>query len=135
MPEPNVKPDSISQRIRRAREKAQMEPAALRRQLQQRGIELSKTGLHRLETTEPRNPNLKLIEAIAEITKVSAGWILFGKGPAIPADDVGAAIRSRVIDTIELMSDALDLTARQEKTLENWLASVRSTKPAKVRKP
>lgn len=112
-----------------------MEPAALRRQLQQRGIELSKTGLHRLETTEPRNPNLKLIEAIAEITNVSAGWILFGKGPAIPADDVGAAIRNRVIDTIELMSDALDLTARQEKTLGNWLASVRSTKPAKVRKP
>ena len=112
-----------------------MEPAALRRQLQKRGIELSKTGLHRLETTEPRNPNLKLIEAIAEITNVSAGWILFGKGPAIPADEVGAAIRDRVIDTIELMSDALDLTARQEKTLENWLASVRSTKPAKVRKP
>lgn len=135
MPESNTKPDSISQRIRRAREKAQMEPAALRRQLQKRGIELSKTGLHRLETTEPRNPNLKLIEAIAEITNVSAGWILFGKGPAIPADDVGTAIRDRVIDTIELMSDALDLTARQEKILENWLASVRSTKPAKVRKP
>ena len=135
MPQANVKPDSISQRLRRAREQAQMEPAALRRQLQKRGIELSKTGLHRLETTEPRNPNLKLIEAIAEITNVSAGWILFGKGPAIPADEVGAAIRNRVIDTIELMSDALDLTTRQEKTLENWLASVRSTKPAKVRKP
>ena len=26
-------------------------------------------------TTEPSNPNLKLIEAIAEITNVSAGWI------------------------------------------------------------
>ena len=98
-------------------------------------MELSKTGLHRLETIEPSNPNLKLIEAIAEITNVSAGWLLFGKGPAIPEKDVGVAIRSRVIDTIELMSGALDLTARQEATLTNWLKSVRSTKPTKIRKP
>ena len=90
-----------------------MDPAALRAQLREYGIDLSKTGLHRLETTEPKNPNLKIIEAIAEITNVSPGWILFGKGPTVPETEVGSAIRSRVIDTIELMSGALDLTARQ----------------------
>lgn len=107
----------------------------MRARLRERGIELSKTGLHRLETTEPRNPNLKLVEAIAEITNVSAGWILFGKGPAIPENEVGLAIRSRVIDTIELMSGALDMTTRQEATLARWLESVRATRPRKIRKP
>lgn len=111
-----------------------MEPAALRMELREYGIDLSKTGLHRLETTEPRNPNLKLIEAIAEITNVSPGWILFGTGPSVPDTEVGSAIRSRVIDTIELMSGALALTGRQESTLHNWLKSVRKTKQKRVRK-
>ncbi len=115
--------------------RAQMEPAALRARLREYGIDLSKTGLHRLETTEPKNPNLKLIEAIAEITNVSPGWILFGKGPSVPDSEVGSAIRSRVIDTIELMAGALDLTARQESTLHNWLKSVRTTKPKRIKKP
>ena len=125
---------STAERIRLARQRA-LESVELRARLKEQGMELSKTGLHRLETIEPSNPNLKLIEAIAEITNVSAGWLLFGKGPAIPEKDVGVAIRSRVIDTIELMSGALDLTARQEATLTNWLKSVRSTKPTKIRKP
>ncbi|MEM1260777.1 MAG: hypothetical protein AAGH76_00020 [Pseudomonadota bacterium] len=125
----------IADRIRAARQRAQMEPAALRAELRNVGIDLSKTGLHRLETTEPKNPNLKIIEAIAEITNVSPGWILFGKGPSVPGTEVGAAIRGRVIDTIELMAGALDLTTRQETTLQNWLASVRKTKPKKVTKP
>ena len=112
-----------------------MDPAALRAQLREYGIDLSKTGLHRLETTEPKNPNLRLIEAIAEITNVSPGWILFGKGPTVPETEVGAAIRSRVIDTIELMSGALDLTARQHSTLHNWLKSVRETRPKRIKKP
>lgn len=112
-----------------------MEPAALRTELREYGIDLSKTGLHRLETTEPKNPNLKIIEAIAEITNVSPGWILFGKGPSVPDTEVGSAIRSRVIDTIELMAGALDLTARQESTLHNWLKSVRKTKPKRITKP
>ena len=128
-------PLNIAARIRAARHRAQMDPAALRAQLREYGIDLSKTGLHRLETTEPKNPNLKLIEAIAEITKVSPGWILFGKGPTVPDTEVGAAIRSRVIDTIELMSGALDLSARQESTLHNWLKSVRETKPKRIKKP
>ncbi len=128
-------PRNIADRIRAARQRAQMDPAALRAQLRDYGIDLSKTGLHRLETTEPKNPNLRIVEAIAEITNVSPGWILFGKGPAHPDTEVGAAIRSRVIDTIELMSDALDLTSRQESTLHNWLKSVRDTKPKRIKKP
>ena len=128
-------PTNIAERIRFARQRAQMDPAALRAQLREYGIDLSKTGLHRLETTEPKNPNLKMIEAIAEITKVSPSWVLFGKGPTVPDTAFSAAIRSRVIDTIELMASALDLTARQESTLHNWLKSVRETKPKKIRKP
>lgn len=128
-------PSNIAGRIRAARRRAQMDPAALRAQLREYGIDLSKTGLHRLETTEPKNPNLKIIEAIAEITNVSPGWILFGKGPTVPETEVGSAIRSRVIDTIELMSGALDLSARQESTLHNWLKSVRETKPKRIKKP
>lgn len=126
---------NIAGRIRAARMRAQMEPAALRAQLREYGIDLSKTGLHRLETTEPKNPNLKIIEAIAEITNVSPGWILFGKGPSVPDTEVGTAIRGRVIDTIEMMAGALDLTARQESTLHNWLKSVRESKPKRVKKP
>jgi hypothetical protein len=134
---PNVqdKPLNIAGRIRAARRRAQMDPAALRAQLREYGIDLSKTGLHRLETTEPKNPNLKIVEAIAEITNVSPGWILFGKGPTVPDTEVGSAIRSRVIDTIEMMSGALDLTARQESTLSNWLKSVRETRPKRIKKP
>ena len=131
----NKKRQDIATRIRASREQAQMAPAELRAKLREHGVDLSKTGLHRLETIEPTNPNLKIIEAIAEITNVSPGWILFGKGPSVPDTEVGAAIRSRVIDTIELMSNALDLTARQESTLENWLKSVREARPGKVRKP
>ena len=118
-----------------ARQRAQMDPAELRTRLREYGVDLSKTGLHRLETTEPKNPNLSIIEAIAEITNVSPGWILFGKGPTVPETEVGAAIRSRVIDTIEMMSGALDLTTRQESTLRNWLKSLRETKPKRIRKP
>ena len=128
-------PKNISERIRAARQRAQIEPAALRTQLREYGIDLSKTGLHRLETTEPKNPNLKIIEAIADITNVSPGWILFGRGPSVPDAEVGSAIRGRVIDTIELMAGALDLTSRQKSTLHNWLKSVRETKPKRIRKP
>ncbi|MBX2878379.1 MAG: hypothetical protein KTR32_00525 [Granulosicoccus sp.] len=126
---------NIASRLRTARQRAQLDPVALRSLLQKYGIELSKTGLHRLETIAPKNPNLKLIEAIAEITNVSPGWILFGKGPSIPDREAASAIRSRVIDTIELMSGALDLTSRQESTLQNWLKSVRETKPKHISKP
>ena len=125
---------NIAGRIRQAREQARLEPAELRAELRSSGIELSKTGLHRLENIEPTNPNLKLIEAIAEITGVSPGWLLFGKGPSIPADQMGTAIRGRIIDTIEHMAGALDLTAKQTQTLNSWISSVRGAKPKKSRR-
>ena len=131
-----MKNNNIASRIRASREQAQMQPAELRRILREEyGIDLSKTGLHRLETAESKNPNLKLVEAIAEITRVSPSWILFGEGASVPGEQVGAAIRSRVIDTIELMVGALDLTARQESTIGNWLKSVRASNPKKLSKP
>jgi len=131
-----MKTNNIASRIRHAREQAQMPPAELRKILREDyGIDLSKTGLHRLETVEAKNPNLKQIQAIAKITRVSASWILFGEGTSVPGDEVGFAIRSRVIDTIELMLGALDLNARQESTITNWLKHVRENPPKKVRKP
>ncbi|MCH9673728.1 MAG: hypothetical protein K0U93_19975 [Gammaproteobacteria bacterium] len=127
--------NDISGRIKYAREKAQLEPAAVREQLAERGIQLSKAGLHRLENTEPTNPNLRLIEAVAEITNVAPGWILFGKGPTLQPEAAGWAIRGRIIDTIELMAGALDLTARQQGTFEKWIDSVRATRPKKIERP
>jgi transcriptional regulator with XRE-family HTH domain len=128
--------NNIASRIRHAREQAQMPPAELRKLLREDyGIDLSKTGLHRLETVDAKNPNLKQIQAIAKITRVSPSWILFGEGTSVPGDEVGAAIRSRVIDTIELMLGALDLNARQESTINNWLKSVRENSPKNIRKP
>ena len=130
------KTDNIASRIRNAREQAQMPLAELRKILREDyGIDLSKTGLHRLETVEAKNPNLKQIQAIAKITRVSPSWILFGEGTSVPGDKVGAAIRSRVIDTIELMLGALDLNARQESTINNWLKNVRENPPKNIRKP
>lgn len=126
---------SISTRIREAREQSQMEPVALRQQLAARGITLSKTGLHRLENVEPTNPNLKLIEAVAEITHVSPTWLLFGKGTRLSPEEMGSAIRARVIDTIELMVGALDLSSAQDKTINAWLKSVRASRPKKVQRP
>ena len=96
---------------------------------------VSKTGLHRLETQNPKNPNLSLIQAIAAITNVSPSWILFGEGSITKPDEFGQAIRGRVVDTIELLVGALDLTARQDSTMTNWLKSVRESKPSRTRKP
>lgn len=127
--------NGIAQRIRWARERAQLEPAQLRTAMRERGVDLSKAGLHRLETQDPKNPSLKLITAISEVTKVSPSWLLFGAGTSTQPEKVGLAIRDRVIDTIELMIGALDLTTRQESTIERWLESVKSTQPKKINKP
>ena len=127
--------DSISSRIREARNRSGLAPAALRKILAGKGVNLSKTGLHRLETSEPINPNLKLMIAIAEATHVTPEWLLFGKGSPRPDEKIGPAIRARVIDTIAFMAGALDLTAEQEKDLASWLKSVRKSQPEKVRKP
>lgn len=128
--------NNIATRIRHARQQAQMPPAELRKILREDyGIDLSKTGLHRLETVDSKNPSLKLVQAIAKVTRVSPSWILFGEGTSVPGDEVGSAIRSRVIDTIELMVGALDMTSRQESTISNWLKSMRENPPKKIRKP
>ena len=126
---------SISARIRHAREQARLEPKALREALAQKGFDLSKTGLHRLETIEPMNPSVKLMEAIAQVTNVSPGWLLFGTGTALKADAAANAIRGRVLDTIELMSQALDMTGRQQSSFDKWLASMRSTVPSRIERP
>ena len=127
--------DSISNRIRDARDRSGLAPTELRKILAQMGINLSKTGLHRLETSEPVNPNLKLMIAIAEATHVTPEWLLFGEGSPRPDEKIGPAIRARVIDTIAFMAGALDLTPEQERDLESWLKSVRKSRPRKVRKP
>ena len=127
--------DSISNRIRDARDRSGLAPAELRKILSGRGINLSKTGLHRLETSEPVNPNLKLMIAIAEATHVTPEWLLFGEGTPRPDEKIGPAIRARVIDTIAFMAGALDLTPGQERDLASWLKSVRESRPETVRKP
>ena len=127
--------ESISDRIREARNRSGLGPAALRKMLAGKGINLSKTGLHRLETAEPVNPNLKLMIAIAEATHVTPEWLLFGTGSPRPDEKIGPAIRARVIDTIAFMAGALDLTPEQEGDLEVWLKSVRESRPETVRKP
>ena len=127
--------DSISNRIRDARDRSGLAPAELRKILAQMGINLSKTGLHRLETSEPVNPNLKLMIAIAEATHVTPEWLLFGEGSPRPDEKIGPAIRARVIETIAFMAGALDLTEKQERELEAWLKSVRKSRPKTVRKP
>lgn len=124
----------VPSRLKYARMQAGLDPTALRTALEKHGITLSKGGLHRLENTEPTNPNLKMIEAIAAITNVSPAWLLFGKGPVVAGDEAGNAINHRVIDTIELMSGALEMTARQRSTFDNWLKSVRGGKGGSRRK-
>ena len=129
------KDDSISRRIRDARSRSGLAPAELRKILAGKGINLSKTGLHRLETSEPVNPNLKLMIAIADATHVTPEWLLFGKGSPRPDEKIGPAIRARVIDTIAFMAGALDLTEAQERDLEAWLKSLRRSRPETIRKP
>lgn len=127
--------ESISKRIQEARNRSGLAPAELRKMLAGKGVNLSKTGLHRLETSEPVNPNLKLMIAIAEATHVTPEWLLFGKGTPRPDEKIGPAIRARVIDTIAFMAGALDLTPEQERDLASWLKSVRKSRPETVRKP
>lgn len=127
--------EGIARRIREARAKAQLDTREMREALSDLGLSVSKAGLHRLENVEPRNPNLELIQAISEITGVSPAWLLFGEGTAYPGENIGSAIRGRVLDTMELMSEALDMTVKQERSLENWFRSMRETKPKKVRRP
>jgi hypothetical protein len=71
---------SLASRLRYARESRKIEPQSLRVELKRRKIDVSKQLLHRYESVESQNPNLNIVEGIAEITGFSAGWLLF-RGP------------------------------------------------------
>lgn len=118
---------TVSGRIKYARERAEMTAKAMRGTLQERGITLSKTGLHRLETVDAKNPNLKLIAAIGDITNVSPSWLLFGEGTPESGSDRNATVRIRAVNAIEEIAQVLNLTGRQRSTIENWIRSVRES--------
>jgi len=116
--------ENIPARIRHARLLAGYSPQQMREALRQYDLQYSQGGYHRIENTEPTNPNLRLVETIGKITGVSPGWILFGQGEAMMSD-ASVAIRRRVIDTIELMASTLNLKADEAKNLEKLLISLR----------
>ena len=68
------------------------------------------TSLHRLETTEPKNPNLKLIEAIAvDHERLSQGWMLRGSRVrrSLHSEFMAPRFVFRVIEIVELSGLAL----------------------------
>jgi len=67
------KPPDNARKIRAARRRAQTEPAVLDAKRRNYSVDLCEIGLYHVETTELKKSNLKLIEAIAEITNVSPG--------------------------------------------------------------
>ena len=58
-------PDTISARIKHARGVAGLSPQEMREKLRNLGRKYSQGGWHRVENTEPTNPNLQLIKAIS----------------------------------------------------------------------
>ncbi len=83
----------MASRLRYARESRKIEPQALRAELKRRKIDVSKQLLHRYESVESQNPNLNIVEGIADITGFSAGWLLFGKGPMFASDPLNQITR------------------------------------------
>ena len=83
----------MASRIRYAREACGIEPQALRAELKRRKIDVSKQLLHRYESVESQNPNLTIVEGIADVTGFSAGWLLFGKGPMFASDPLNQITR------------------------------------------
>lgn len=84
---------TMASRLRYARESRNIEPQALRAELKRRKIDVSKQLLHRYESVESQNPNLNIVEGIADITGFSAGWLLFGKGPMFASDPLNQITR------------------------------------------
>lgn len=84
---------SVAARIRYARVYMNMDPLELRRRLKEKGVSVSKQLLHRYETVESQNPNLGIVEAIAEVSGFSPGWLLFGKGPVFAIDPFTQIVR------------------------------------------
>lgn len=91
---------SVAARIRYARVYSKMEPIELRRRLKEKGISLSKQLLHRYETAESQNPNLAIVEAIAEVSGFSPGWLLFGKGPVFVIDPFTQIVRNLNLEVL-----------------------------------
>jgi transcriptional regulator with XRE-family HTH domain len=85
--------NTLASRLRYARESRNIEPQALRAELKRKKIVVSKQLLHRYETVETQNPNLNIVEGIADITGFSAGWLLFGKGPMFASDPINQITR------------------------------------------
>jgi len=85
--------NTMALRIRYARESQGIGPQALRSELKKRRIDVSKQLLHRYESVESQNPNLNIVEAIADVTGFAAGWILFGKGPMFANDPINQITR------------------------------------------
>jgi hypothetical protein len=85
--------NTMALRIRYARESQGIGPQALRAELKKRRIDVSKQLLHRYESVESQNPNLTIVEAIADVTGFAAGWILFGKGPMFASDPINQITR------------------------------------------
>ena len=83
----------MASRLRYARESHKIEPQALRAELKRRKIDVSKQLLHRYESVESQNPNLNIVDGIADITGFSAGWLLFGKGPMFASDPLNQITR------------------------------------------
>ncbi|MEM6935346.1 MAG: hypothetical protein AAF552_02760 [Pseudomonadota bacterium] len=119
-------PDTISARIKHARVVAGLSPQEMREKLRNLGLKYSQGGWHRVENTEPTNPNLQLIKAISRVTGVSPGWLLFGEGDAMVAD-AGVAIRRQVIDAIEVMGSTLRMTKRQTDSFNRLIQSLRNS--------
>ena len=119
-------PDSISGRIKHARVVAGLSPQEMRDRLRNLGLKYSQGGWHRVENTEPTNPNLELIKAISRVTGVSPGWLLFGEGEAV-IGDAGVAIRRQVIDAIEVMGSTLRMTKRQADSFSRLIQSLRNS--------
>ena len=86
--------ESISARIRYAREFRNIEPQGLRTRLKDIGLSVSKQLLHRYETVEARNPSLNIVAGIAEVTGFSPGWLLFGKGQVFIDDPFTQIVRA-----------------------------------------
>ena len=72
--------DTIGDRIRYAREQADLSPAELRQRLASDGVELSRARLWNYENRPQTIPKPELLIAIGKVTGFSPGWLYCGTG-------------------------------------------------------
>ena len=72
--------DTIGDRIRHAREQADLSPAELRQRLASDGVELSRARLWNYENRPQTIPKPELLIAIGKVTGFSPGWLYCGTG-------------------------------------------------------